>query len=84
MTISYQDASVRVDEDVFGNVMTPNLTRLSVGVTKVIGDGALVISVFILDEAGDCATRRVPSCGVIELDWPLNGKVQSIDYRRWD
>ena len=79
--ISFAGHHVTLEGAQLADIGSPNLFRTTASVLEVKRDGATIVSLYLVDDSIECIRRKVPSCGVVEFDWAVGGKIEKIDQR---
>jgi hypothetical protein len=73
--------SVAIDSKLLDDINTPNLLRLSATVVPV-QSGEIVFVLYLIDDSAACSSDAHPTCGIVEFDWKVGGRVEKLDGRK--
>ena len=79
--ISFGGHHVALEGAQLADIASPNLVRTTASVLEVKSRDATIVSLYLVDDSVECIRRKAPSCGVVEFDWTVGGKIEKIDQR---
>jgi hypothetical protein len=82
--LTYGENTVFIPQNLLSDIRTPDPSTLSVTIVTTEAQKTEVvvyIADYSTDDSASCATRKAPSCGLIEFDWLIGGGIEKQDSR---